>query len=236
MTVDLDLPTGVTPTPLALLLLGRDADPAASAGSSARVTCPPRPIPIWYGEVDGARRAGRPRLRSRPPLPARRGDRVRGRHRRLVQAGARRGRPAGGGLHRVLRRPLHGRERRRPDLGLSAGRAARPGGGLLDGGHGRPGPGEPRRGRSSRTPAWRADTVPVTYMNSSADIKAFTGRHGGTICTSSNARARSSGRSARARRCCSCPTSIWAATPPCCRWACRSMTASSTIRTRRAAG
>jgi quinolinate synthase len=33
-----------------------------------------------------------------------------------------------------------------------------------------------------------ADTVvPVTYMNSSADIKAFTGRHGGTVCTSSNA-------------------------------------------------
>ncbi len=34
-----------------------------------------------------------------------------------------------------------------------------------------------------------ADTVvPVTYMNSSADIKAFTGRHGGTVCTSSNAK------------------------------------------------
>lgn len=30
--------------------------------------------------------------------------------------------------------------------------------------------------------------VPVTYMNSSADIKAFTGRHGGTVCTSSNAK------------------------------------------------
>jgi quinolinate synthase len=29
--------------------------------------------------------------------------------------------------------------------------------------------------------------VPVTYMNSSADIKAFTGRHGGTVCTTSNA-------------------------------------------------
>ncbi len=29
--------------------------------------------------------------------------------------------------------------------------------------------------------------IPVTYMNSSADIKAFTGRHGGTACTSSNA-------------------------------------------------
>ena len=34
-----------------------------------------------------------------------------------------------------------------------------------------------------------ADIVrPVTYMNSSAAIKAFTGRHGGTICTSSNAK------------------------------------------------
>ncbi len=31
--------------------------------------------------------------------------------------------------------------------------------------------------------------VPVTYMNSAAAIKAFTGRHGGTICTSSNAKA-----------------------------------------------
>jgi quinolinate synthase len=29
--------------------------------------------------------------------------------------------------------------------------------------------------------------VPVSYMNSSAAIKAFTGRHGGTICTSGNA-------------------------------------------------
>jgi quinolinate synthase len=31
------------------------------------------------------------------------------------------------------------------------------------------------------------EVIPVTYMNSSADIKAFTGRHGGTVCTSSNA-------------------------------------------------
>ena len=43
--------------------------------------------------------------------------------------------------------------------------------------------------------AWRAletagvadVTVPVTYMNSTAAIKAFTGEHGGAICTSSNA-------------------------------------------------
>jgi quinolinate synthase len=31
-------------------------------------------------------------------------------------------------------------------------------------------------------------TVPVTYMNSSADIKGFVGRHGGVVCTSSNAK------------------------------------------------
>lgn len=33
-----------------------------------------------------------------------------------------------------------------------------------------------------------AAIVPVTYMNSSADIKAFCGRNGGIVCTSSNAR------------------------------------------------
>ncbi|MFQ5844480.1 MAG: quinolinate synthase NadA, partial [Planctomycetota bacterium] len=32
-----------------------------------------------------------------------------------------------------------------------------------------------------------ATTVPVTYMNSDADLKAFTGRNGGIVCTSSNA-------------------------------------------------
>ena len=31
-------------------------------------------------------------------------------------------------------------------------------------------------------------TIPITYMNSSADIKSFTGRNGGAICTSSNAK------------------------------------------------
>ena len=30
-------------------------------------------------------------------------------------------------------------------------------------------------------------TIPITYMNSSAAIKGFTGRHGGAVCTSSNA-------------------------------------------------
>jgi len=34
-----------------------------------------------------------------------------------------------------------------------------------------------------------SEITPVTYINSSADLKAFCGRHGGIVCTSSNARA-----------------------------------------------
>lgn len=33
------------------------------------------------------------------------------------------------------------------------------------------------------------DLTPVTYINSAADLKAFCGRHGGIVCTSSNAKA-----------------------------------------------
>ncbi|HHB75750.1 MAG TPA: quinolinate synthase NadA [Desulfobulbus sp.] len=32
-----------------------------------------------------------------------------------------------------------------------------------------------------------ADITPVTYVNSSAEVKAFVGEHGGSVCTSSNA-------------------------------------------------
>jgi quinolinate synthase len=34
-----------------------------------------------------------------------------------------------------------------------------------------------------------ARVVPITYMNSSAALKSFVGRHGGAVCTSTNARA-----------------------------------------------
>jgi len=34
-----------------------------------------------------------------------------------------------------------------------------------------------------------ADITPVTYINSAASLKAFCGRHGGIVCTSSNAKA-----------------------------------------------
>jgi quinolinate synthase len=33
------------------------------------------------------------------------------------------------------------------------------------------------------------DIMPMTYVNSAADLKAFCGRHGGIVCTSANARA-----------------------------------------------
>ena len=36
--------------------------------------------------------------------------------------------------------------------------------------------------------AWPGSTVPVTYINSAAAIKAFVGERGGTTCTSSNAK------------------------------------------------
>lgn len=44
------------------------------------------------------------------------------------------------------------------------------------------------------------DIMPVTYINSTADLKAFCGRHGGIVCTSSNARAVLEWSFARRRR------------------------------------
>ena len=45
-----------------------------------------------------------------------------------------------------------------------------------------------------------ADLTPVTYINSVASLKAFCGRHGGIVCTSSNARAVLEWAFARGRR------------------------------------
>jgi quinolinate synthase len=44
------------------------------------------------------------------------------------------------------------------------------------------------------------ETVPLTYMNSTAAIKAFCGEHGGLVCTSSNARAAFEWAFARGKR------------------------------------
>jgi quinolinate synthase len=45
-----------------------------------------------------------------------------------------------------------------------------------------------------------AEITPVTYINSAASLKAFCGRHGGIVCTSSNARAVLDWAFARTRR------------------------------------
>ena len=55
--------------------------------------------------------------------------------------------------------------------------------------------------------------TPMTYMNSTAAIKAFCGERGGMVCTSSNAAAPSTGHSAATKSCSSCPISTWDATP-----------------------
>ena len=44
------------------------------------------------------------------------------------------------------------------------------------------------------------DITPVTYINSAASLKAFCGRHGGIVCTSSNAAAVLEWSFARTRR------------------------------------
>jgi quinolinate synthase len=42
--------------------------------------------------------------------------------------------------------------------------------------------------KSLASEGWRGTIVPITYVNSSAAIKAFVGDHGGACCTSSNAK------------------------------------------------
>ena len=165
------------------------ATPPPSAASTAPATCRRRATPTW----------------SRGPAAAKAalGDRVfvLGHHyqrdeviqfadvtgdsfKLAREAAARPGR----GVHRLLRRALHGRERRHPDQRRAAGDPARPGRRLLDGRHGGARPGRGGLGRARPSSASPTSTVPVTYMNSSADIKGFVGRHGGVVCTSSNAK------------------------------------------------
>ena len=55
----------------------------------------------------------------------------------------------------------------------------------------------------------RRRDLPLTYMNSAANIKAFCGERGGLVCTSSNARAAFEWAFARAGRSCFCRTSTW---------------------------
>jgi quinolinate synthase len=191
---DLDLPEGVSPTPLALLMLGR-RDPAASADLATErgVECPgDLPAPSDPDLVDRARTA-----------KAALGDQVfvLGHHyqrdevidfadvtgdsfRLAQQAAARPDTPyiVFCGVHFMAESAdiLTGPAQQvvLPDLAAGCSMAD-------------------MAALSQVEDAWAVmgehgltdSMVPVSYMNSSADIKAFTGRHGGTICTSSNAKA-----------------------------------------------
>lgn len=64
------------------------------------------------------------------------------------------------------------------------------------------------------------DTViPVTYVNSTAAIKAFVGKHGGTTCTSSNAKQVLDWAFRQKKRVFSSPINTWGATPLMINWA-----------------
>jgi len=185
--VDLDLMPGVTPTPLALLLLGRQRDPAAERG----VDCPGElPAASDPSLVERARVA-KAALGTRAFVLGHHYQRdeviafadVTGDSFKLAQQAA--ARPEAEfivfcGVHFMAESA---------DVLTGAGQAV-----ILP---------DLAAGCSMADMAtfeqveecWDVlaeagvaqDVVPVSYMNSSAAIKAFTGRHGGTICTSSNA-------------------------------------------------
>ena len=136
----------------------------------------------------------------RPSLPARRGDQVRRLIGDSLKSRQHMRQPARGRLHRLLRRALHGGERRRPERAAPEGHPARPGRRLLDGRHGRRRSTSRSAGRSSTR--WASTrVVPVTYINSSAAIKAFVGEHGGVVShLGQRARGARSGRWQRGRR------------------------------------
>ncbi|MDT0310479.1 quinolinate synthase NadA [Streptomyces sp. DSM 44917] len=181
-------PLDVTPTPLALLLLGRAADPASERG----VDCPgDLPAPSDPGLVERAR-AARARLGDRVFVLGHHYQRdeviqfadVTGDSFKLARDAA--ARPEAEyivfcGVHFMAESAdiltSDAQQVILPDLAAGCSMADMASAEQV------------AEAWDVLTDAGVADvTVPVTYMNSSADIKAFTGRHGGTVCTSSNAR------------------------------------------------
>ena len=102
-------------------------------------------------------------------------------------------------VHCLLRRALYGRERRRAGSRRAAGDFAGSECRLLDGRYGGDLAGGSLLGGAGGT-GLADETVPLTYMNSTAAIKAFCGERGGLVCTSSNARAAFEWAFARGKR------------------------------------
>ena len=185
---DLDLPEGVSPTPLALLLLGRETDPDSERG----VACP-GDLPVASDPTLVARaRAAKEALGDRLMILGHHYQRdeviqfadVTGDSFRLAQQAA--SRPEADyivfcGVHFMAESAdiltSDSQTVVLPDLAAGCSMAD-------------------MASDQQVADAWDVfldaglaeSTIPVTYMNSSAAIKAFTGRNGGTICTSSNAK------------------------------------------------
>ncbi len=185
---DLDLPAGVSPTPLALLLLGRGADPDSERG----VECPGDLPPASDPDLVERARAAKAALGSRVFVLGHHYQRdeviqfadVTGDSFKLAQNAA--AHPEAEfivfcGVHFMAESADILTDDHQqvvlPDLAAGCSMAD-------------------MAAISQVEDCWDvladvgvADvTVPVTYMNSTAAIKAFTGRHGGTVCTSSNAK------------------------------------------------
>jgi quinolinate synthase len=187
-TADLDLPDGVEPTPFALLMLGRGSDPQSERGTS----CPGElPAPSDPDLVERARTA-KERLGEQVFVLGHHYQRdeviqfadVTGDSFKLAQQAA--ARPQADyivfcGVHFMaesadILTAAH-QQVLLPDLAAGCSMADMA---TFD---------QVEDAWDVLADAGVADvTVPVSYMNSSADIKAFTGRHAGTICTSSNAK------------------------------------------------
>ena len=127
--------------------------------------------PVRRGDGSPHRRgqgdARPPRRHPRPSLSARRSDQVRRLHRRLLQARRPGQQAPRRRVHRLLRRALHGRERRRAQRRASAGHPARSRRRLLDGRHGRAGSARAVLGRS------RADARAVHRRAPTAQRRAL---------------------------------------------------------------
>jgi quinolinate synthase len=185
--LELDLPAGVEPTPLALLLLGRDRDPGSERGVDCPGDLPAASDPTLVARARAAKQA----LGERVFVLGHHYQRdeviqfadVTGDSFKLAQQAA--ARPEADyvvfcGVHfmaesaDILTGP--GQAVVLPDLAAGCSMADMA---TFD---------QVEECWEGLREAGVADTtVPVSYMNSSAAIKAFTGRHGGTICTSSNA-------------------------------------------------
>jgi quinolinate synthase len=188
VTVDLDLPDGVEPSPLALLLLGREADPDSERG----VECPGDLPAASDPDLVERARAAKAALGDQVFVLGHHYQRdeviqfadVTGDSFRLAQQAA--AHPESPyivfcGVHFMAESAdiLTGPEQQvvLPDLAAGCSMAD-------------------MAAIEQVEDCWEvlaaagvADvTIPVTYMNSTAAIKGFTGRHGGTVCTSSNAK------------------------------------------------